>query len=100
MLKTIKRILQKFRPTSAYQSLNTIRISTSRISQNLSVVQHLQPHHILIPVIKSNAYGHGIRQMCTIFNSIKNIHLPLLAVDSYPEYQIVADRTDKNILVL
>lgn len=100
MVKFIKQFLQQFIPKSWYQSLNMIGISTSRISQNLSCLQKLQPTHTLIPVIKSNAYGHGIKQMCNIFNTIKNINIPLIAVDSYPEYQIVADTTDKEILVL
>lgn len=96
----IKNIIKFLRPTSQYQSLNTISISTSRISQNLTLLQSLQPHHTIIPVVKSNAYGHGIKQICQIVNSIKDIHIPLIAVDSYPEYQIVADNTDQDILVL
>ena len=88
------------RPTSSYQSLNTISISTSRISQNLQLLQQLQPHHTIIPVVKSNAYGHGLKQICQILNTITTMNIPLIAVDSYPEYQIVADTTDKNILVL
>jgi alanine racemase len=50
--------------------------------------------------VKSNAYGHGLKQVCQILNTIKDIHIPLIAIDSYPEYQIVADTTDKDILVL
>ncbi len=93
-------VINYFRPTSSYQSLNTISISTSRISQNLSLLQSLQPDQTLIPVVKSNAYGHGLKQMCKILNTIKDINIPLIAIDSYPEYQIVANETDKDILVL
>lgn len=96
----LKNLIQLIRPTSSYQSLNTISISSSRIHNNLQILQSLQPDHILIPVVKSNAYGHGIKQICQIINKINNINLPLIAVDSYPEYQIVADNTNKNILVL
>ena len=95
-----KNLIQLIRPTSSYQSLNTISISSSRIHNNLKILQSLQPDHILIPVVKSNGYGHGIKQICQIINKINDINLPLIAVDSYPEYQIVADNTDKNILVL
>ena len=95
-----KNFVNFFRPTSSYQSLNTISISSSRIHNNLKILQALQPNHILIPVVKSNAYGHGIKQICQILNTINDINLPLIAVDSYPEYQIVADNTNKNILVL
>lgn len=96
----LKNFINFFRPTSSYQSLNTIGISTSRISQNLSLLQSLQPQHTLIPVVKSNAYGHGLKQICQILKTITHINIPLIAVDSYPEYQIVADMTDKHILVL
>jgi alanine racemase len=99
-MSLFKNIISYFRPTSPYQSLNTISISTSRISQNLSLLQSLQPHHTIIPVVKSNAYGHGLKQVCQILNTITNIQIPLIAIDSYPEYQIVADTTDKDILVL
>lgn len=95
-----KDFINLFRPTSSYQSLNTISISTSRISQNLQLLQSLQLHHAIIPVVKSNAYGHGLKQICQILDTITTINIPLIAVDSYPEYQIVADTTDKNILVL
>ncbi len=96
----LKNLIQLFRPISSYQSLNTISISSSRIHNNLQILQSLQPNHILIPVVKSNAYGHGIKQICQILNKINDINLPLIAVDSYPEYQIVINNTDKNILVL
>jgi len=99
-MSLLKNIISYFRPTSSYQSLNTIRISTSRISQNLQLLQHLQPQHTLIPIVKSNAYGHGLKQVCQILNTLHTINIPLIAVDSYPEYQIIADNTDKNILVL
>jgi len=85
---------------SSYQSLNAISISHTRIRQNLHFLQSLQPDHILIPVVKSNAYGHGLKQLCQILHGIRDISIPLIAVDSYPEYQIVADITNKQILVL
>ncbi len=87
-------------PKSHYQSLNTIEINQDHILHNFSELQKLQPHHTIIPVVKSNAYGHGLKQICTILNTIPNNQLPLIAVDSYPEYQIVADTTNKTVLVL
>lgn len=100
MLSLIKSFIKQRSPKSHYQSLNTIMINSARISQNLHTLQQLQPHHTIIPVVKSNAYGHGIKQICQILMNIKDISLSLIAVDSYPEYQIVADTTDKDILVL
>lgn len=100
MLSYITSIIKRFRPTSSYQSLNTISISKSRISQNLHLLQKLQPKHTLIPVVKSNAYGHGLKQICNILKIIKDINIPLIAVDSYPEYQVVADIINTKVLVL
>ena len=96
----LKNLLNLLRPQSLYQSLNMISISKSRIKNNLLVLQKLQPNHIIIPVVKSNAYGHGLKQICQILNTINKKQIPLIAVDSYPEYQIVESTTDKNILVL
>ena len=87
-------------PTSSYESLNVIEIKKDHIIHNFRHIQSLQPHQTIIPVVKSNAYGHGLPQICTILNTFSNKELPLIAVDSYPEYQIVTDTTDKNILVL
>ena len=100
MFSLPKSLINFFKPTSSYQSLNTLEIKRSHIEHNLTILQKLQPNHIIIPVVKSNAYGHGLKQICKILNTITNQNLPLIAVDSYPEYQIVADTTDKNILVL
>ena len=100
MLPFIKKIIRKISPQSSYQSLNTIEINKNNIIHNFHEIQKIQPYHTIIPVVKSNAYGHGLQQICTIINTISKKQLPLIAVDSYPEYQIVADSTDKKILVL
>ena len=100
MFPIIKKIIRKISPLSSYQSLNTIEINKNNIIHNFQVLQKLQPTHTIIPVVKSNAYGHGLKQICSILNTISKNELPLIAVDSYPEYQIVANITDKNILVL
>ena len=93
-------LINFFKRTSSYQSLNTLEINKAHIEHNLSLLQKLQPNHIIIPVVKSNAYGHGLKHIAGILNKISSQQIPLIAVDSYPEYQIVADTTDKTILVL
>lgn len=96
----LKTWIKSFFPTSSYQSLNTIEIKKDHIIHNFYELQKIKPHHTIIPVVKSNAYGHGLKQISTILNSMPNKNLPLIAVDSYPEYQIVTDITDKTVLVL
>ena len=100
MLARIKKHIKKIIPSSEYLSLNTIEIKQSHIQHNFKIIQEIQPTHIIIPVVKSNAYGHGLKQIAKILSRINNISVPLIAVDSYPEYQILSDNTDKQILVL
>lgn len=100
MFLWLKKWIKSLLPTSSYESLNIIEIKKDHIIHNFRHIQSLQPDHTIIPVVKSNAYGHGLQQICTILNTFSNKELPLIAVDSYPEYQIVADTTQKDILVL
>ena len=51
----------------------------------------------MFPVLKSNAYGHGLKEVSTIF---RNIDVPYIAVDSFPEYEIVKKYAKKPVLVL
>lgn len=77
--------------------MNTIYISRSAIIHNLNLLQKLQPNTALFPVIKSNAYGHGLKEMAKIFDKTD---VSYLVVDSYPEYAIVKKYSTKNILLL
>ncbi len=99
-MNIIKSLYRSFRTSSHYQSLNTISINANNILHNFHILQDIQPWQTIIPVLKSNAYGHGLQQIATILNQLSHQHCPLLAIDSYPEYQILRDRTKKQILVL
>ncbi|USN57058.1 MAG: alanine racemase [Candidatus Peribacteria bacterium] len=95
----------KIRGRSDYTSLNTIEIYADNLVHNFHTLQklHTTNHapHTIIPVLKSNAYGHGLREVCQIIQKfIPQDQCPLIAVDSYPEYQIVRDTTDRDILIL
>lgn len=79
------------------RTLNTIIISKQAILQNLNLLQNLQPKSAFFPVLKSNAYGHGILPMLEI---LKGQNFPYLAVDSYPEYQLIHKHSDFNILLI
>lgn len=83
---------------SNYKSLNWITISSQAIKDNFRLFQIHKPNYTIIPVLKSNAYGHGIRQIAQIINTIPECNL--IAVDSYPEYQIVYKYTNKQILIM
>lgn len=91
----LERLRQLFAPKLS--SLNTIYISQKRILANVAYLQSLKPDHQIFPVLKSNAYGHGLRHMCEI---LEKSDVPFLCVDSYPEYQFVKKWTTKKALIL
>jgi alanine racemase len=47
--------------------------------------------------VKSNAYGHGLDEVLQVY---KDIDLPYLVVDSFPEYSVIHRHSKHNILVL
>jgi len=98
MFSYLKNLI-KHRP-SPYHSLNNIFIHSRNLLHNLSYLQSLKPNDTIIPVLKSNAYGHGLKQVCQILSQTNKKQCPLIAIDSYPEYQIIRDYTDKDILVM
>lgn len=79
------------------KTLNTITISKQNILHNLEVLATLQPKSAFFPVLKSNAYGHGILPMLEI---LKGQHFPYLVVDSFPEYQLIHKHSKFNVLLI
>ena len=78
-------------------SLNWIELKQQALVDNYSYLQSLRPNDTLIPVLKSNAYGHGLREVCQI---LRHVDPDMVAVDSYPEYQIVRDNLKSDILIM
>jgi alanine racemase len=77
--------------------LNYANISSENILHNFAVLQSHQTQSELFPVLKSNAYGHGLKEVSEILKWTKGKYI---CVDSFPEYQIVRKYSWKNILVL
>lgn len=77
--------------------MNILYVHKKNILRNIEYLQFLQPNSFLFPVLKSNAYGHGIKQMIKI---LSKIDVPYVVVDSYPEYQIVKKNSNKQILII
>jgi len=84
-----------FRPK--VDPMNVISIDKKAILHNYVYLKSLKPHAKLFPVIKSNAYGHGIDQMLQI---VKGINFPYVVVDSFPEYSLVLHHSAYPILLL
>jgi alanine racemase len=75
--------------------MNIIRLRKRVLLENLEYLQSIQSQAAIFPVLKSNAYGHGLKQVVKI---LAKTDVPYIAVDSYPEYVIV--RKYSNIPVL
>ena len=77
--------------------MNIIWLCKKILLQNLHYLQSIQSQAAIFPVLKSNAYGHGIRQITKILSTTD---VPYIAVDSYPEYVIVKKYSSIPILIL
>ncbi|NOZ44183.1 MAG: hypothetical protein GXP45_03460 [bacterium] len=77
--------------------MNRMTINKKHILHNFRYLQSLRSSSVLFPVLKSNAYGHGLIQMTKIMNST---NAPYLVVDSLPEYFQVRKFTKKKFLLL
>jgi len=80
-----------------YKTLNLIKLSSSSLLFNLDVFKKINPTFSLIPVLKANAYGHGLEQAAKILNHAK---CSFLAVDGYFEAAKILDISKHKILVL
>lgn len=77
--------------------MNVIRLRRRVLLENLEYLQSLQPQAAVFPVLKSNAYGHGLKQ---VVRMLRNTEVPYIAVDSYPEYVIVKKYCQTPVLVM
>ncbi|HMT01449.1 MAG TPA: alanine racemase [Candidatus Absconditabacterales bacterium] len=78
-------------------TLNRIEISRDAILYNYQLLKKISVSKNLIPVLKANAYGHGIKQICEI---LKGTDVEMVAVDSFPEYQMVRDFSRFQVLLI
>ncbi|MCL5783906.1 MAG: alanine racemase [Patescibacteria group bacterium] len=92
----ISQILHLFK--NKYQSLNLIEISRDDLLSNFQYLSSLNPNLKIAPVLKSNAYGHGIVEVAKILDSQK---APFFCVDSlYEAYQLLKAHIKTPILIM
>ena len=91
----IKKLRQLIKPK--YQTLNEIRVKRQQILDNYKILEASQPKAAIFPVLKSNAYGHGLKELCLILN---DSNAPFVIVDSFPEAQIVYHYFKRKVLIL
>ncbi|HNX11029.1 MAG TPA: alanine racemase [bacterium] len=80
-----------------YEPLNRVEIIQQNILDNFSYLQSLQPGKDVWPVLKSNAYGHGLKEICRILNKTS---AQMVVVDSFPEAQIAYRYFKGRVLIL
>jgi alanine racemase len=94
-MNIVNKIKQLIKPK--YESLNKIEINKDSILSNYKLLQAEQPGVAIFPVLKSNAYGHGLKELCLILNESE---ASMVIVDSFPEAQIAYKYFKKKVLIL
>lgn len=82
-----------------YQTLNEITVNSTALINNFNYFKKLNPNCELCPVLKSNAYGHGLSPTAQIVD----IHLktPYIMVDSlYEAYELLKQKTKTPIMIM
>lgn len=80
-----------------YETLNIIQIEADKIISNFNYLKTKQNGAEIFPVLKANAYGHGLAEICQILNKA---NVKMVAVDSFPEAQIVWQYFKGKVLIL
>jgi len=92
MKKILKRIFR-----SGYKPLNIVEISRARLVSNYRYLSNINKKIKVAPVLKSNAYGHGIVEVGSILDSLKPA---FFCVDSiYEAYQLLDAKIKTPILI-
>jgi alanine racemase len=91
------RILRSFLKRT-YEPLNRIEISTAHLWHNYHYLTGIDRNLKIAPVLKSNAYGHGIK---LIAHCLDRFNLPFFCVDSlYEAYELLKVRVKTPILIM
>lgn len=90
----IRKVLTQFERT--YEPFNRIEISRAALLHNLHWFQG-QTGLRVIPVLKSNAYGHGIREVA---KALEGQDLSYIAVDGYFEAVRIREVSQLPILIM
>lgn len=81
-----------------YHHLNKISIDRSALEHNFQAFQSFHPEAKISPVLKSNAYGHGLKTVAPIFDELNPA---FLVVDSlYEAYELAKLKVRSQILIL
>ena len=97
LLNFIRRYRDKHGDPSKH--LLRIEINAESLKYNVGRFRTLYPHHYLAAVLKSNAYGHGLKEVGRFLDKRKEVEC--FVVDSIVEAQTLRDvGTHKPIIIL
>lgn len=82
-----------------YQTLNQIDIHLNALLNNYHYFQKLHPRSQICPVLKSNAYGHGLIPVAKFIDS--KLKVPYIMVDSlYEAYELFKEKIKTPIMIM
>ena len=94
----LKKLMGRIIRGAEYISLNKITVSKDALIFNHHSLQKAHPTSGICPVLKSNAYGHGLQQVAPIFDAM---NCPFLIVDSlFEAYELSKLHVKTPILIL
>jgi alanine racemase len=82
-----------------YEPLIIVSISSEAILHNLEEFKKLAPDRQVAPVLKSNAYGHGLVEVAKLLET-RAVNIPFFIVDSYFEAVTLRARGVKTPLLI
>jgi alanine racemase len=91
---TIDRLIRQFE--NNFSTHNRIEISKSALLHNYALFARLSNKQV-IPVLKGNAYGHGIEQVAS---ALKDHKIPYIAVDGYFEALRIRKVSRQPVLIM
>lgn len=92
----IDKILKAFK--KEYKTLNVVEVSKTNLIHNYKYLSSLNKRIKIAPVLKSNAYGHGIVEVAKILD---NFNAPFFCVDSlYEAYELLKTNLKTNVLIM
>jgi alanine racemase len=87
-----------------YEPLITVEISKSRLLHNLNACLEMAPNRRIAPILKANAYGHGLALVAGVIEhdtALAGKHaIPFFGVDSYFEAVALRSNGIKTPLVI
>jgi alanine racemase len=96
MLSSFRRIKNKL-SGDGYRTLNKIEISKANLLFNYRYLRTINHRVQVAPVLKSNAYGHGLSEIVSILDPEKP---PMYCVDSLPEAVQIRNISRAKVLIM